>query len=109
MNPTALFADEWSLEMNSKDFRAGFLRFVLLGDVPGDSLDCAQSLIGAGRYRGGDQRRGAVLRDFAGDRSQRGASSLHNVVPAGPVDVHVDEAGNGGLVGCENFLGPRRQ
>src|SRR5260370_5136333 len=106
MNAAALFADEGPLEMDPEDFRAGFLRFVLLGHVSGDSFDGTESLFCAGCYRGGDQRCGAVLRDFPGDGAQRRASSLHDIVAAGPVDMQIDEAGNGGLVGCENFLGP---
>ena len=39
MNSAALFADEGTLEMDSQDFRAGFIRIVLSRDVPGDSLD----------------------------------------------------------------------
>ncbi len=109
MNAAALFADEWPLEMDPQDFCAGFLRFVLLGDVTRNSFDRAEGLIRAGRYCGGYERRGAILRDFAGDGAQRGTGSFHDIVTAGPVDMQIDEAGNGGLVGCENFLGPCRQ
>jgi len=86
-------ADEWPLEMDTQDFRAGFLRFVLLGHVSGDSFDGTESLFRAGRYRGGDQRCGAVLRDFAGDGAQRRAGSLHDIVARRPMDMQIDEAG----------------
>ncbi len=53
MHTAPLFADERSLEMDSQNFRARFLCFVLLSDVSGDSLDGAESLVRAGGYSGG--------------------------------------------------------
>ncbi len=61
MNSAALFADERPLEMDSQDFRAGFIRFVLMGDVPGDSLSGTQSFVRTRRYRGGDKGRRAIF------------------------------------------------
>ena len=82
---------------------------MLLRDVSGDSFDGAESFVRAGGYRGGDERSGAVFRDFASDGAQRAAASFHDVVAAGAVDVHVEEAGDGGLVGGANFLRSRGQ
>src|SRR5258708_29846341 len=50
MYSASLFADERTLEMNSQDFCAGFVRFVLPGDVAGDSLDRTDSLVSIGGY-----------------------------------------------------------
>src|SRR6266481_7774339 len=52
MYSATLLADEGPLEMDPQDFRARFVRFVLLRDVPGDSLDAAQARVRAARYGG---------------------------------------------------------
>ena len=109
MNSSALLADEGPLEMDPQDFRAGFVRFVLLPDVPGDSLDGAQSLVRTGRYGGGEKGGGAIFRDLVSDGPQGGASSFHHVVATGSVDVHIDKTRDGRLVRGANFLGPRGQ
>src|SRR5258708_2337488 len=109
MNSTTLLADKRSLKMDSQDLGAGLVRFVLLGDVGGDSLDRSESLIRAGCDGGGDKRRGAMFRDLASDRAKRGASSFHDVVAASAVDVHVNETRNSRLVRSDNFLRSRGQ
>src|SRR2546421_11899004 len=57
MNSATILADKGPLEMDSQDLRAGFIRFVLLADVPGDSLDGAWGFIRTSRYSGGDKGR----------------------------------------------------
>ena len=95
--------------MNSQHFCARFVGFVLLSDVSRDSLDRTESLLRAGGNRGCDESSGAIFRDFARNGAQCGVSSFHDVVAAGAVNVYVDEAGNGCLVGCANFPRPRGQ
>src|SRR5580700_5365971 len=104
MNSTPLLADKGSLEMNPQDFRARYFRFVLVRDVSRDSFDRTQSLVGAGRDCGGDERCRAVFRDLTRDGPQSSGIALHNIMAAGSVDMHVQEAGNSGLVRCANFL-----
>src|SRR5260370_3615873 len=109
MNSAALLVEKGSLEMDAQDRRAWFLRFALLSDEPGVSLDGTKSLVRAGGYGGGNERRGAIFRDLTGDGAQRGVSALHDVVAAGAMDMHVNKSGNGCLVGRANFLRPGGQ
>src|ERR1700746_877180 len=109
MNSATLFADKRSLKMDSQDLGAGLVCFVLLGDRGGHPLDGAESLVRAGCDSGGYKRRGAILRDLTGDRAKRTVGSFHDVVAAGPMDVHVNETRNGRLVRSANLLRPRRQ
>src|SRR5260370_22122179 len=109
MNSAALLADEGSLEMDPQDFRARFVRFVLLPDVPGDSLDGAQRLVRAGRRGGGEKGGGAIFRDLASDGPQGGPSSFHDVVAAGSVDVYIYKTRDCRLVRGANFLRSRGQ
>src|SRR6266478_5699888 len=109
MNSPTLLTDKRSLKMDSQNLGTRLIRFVLLGDVGCDSFDRAESLIGAGCDSGGNERRGAIFRDLAGDRAKRGASSFHDVVAASAVNVYIDESRNGRLVRGANFLRSRRQ
>src|SRR6267378_5243440 len=109
MNTAALSADERSLKMNSQDFGAGFIGFVLLPDVGGNTFDGAKGLLRAGGNRGGDKGRGAVLRDLAGDNSQCFRAAFHYVVAAGAVNVNINETGDGGFFGGADFLRTRGQ
>src|SRR5882762_7282871 len=109
MNSPTLLTDKRALKMDSQNLGAGLIRFVLLGDVGGDSFDRAESLIRAGCDGGGNERRGAIFRDLASDRAKRGFGSFHDVVAASTVDMHVNEARNGRLVRSANFLRSRGQ
>src|SRR4029077_5086267 len=109
MKSAALPTDKRSLKMDSQNLGTRLIRFVLLGDVGGDSFDRTESLIGAGCDSGGNERRGAIFRDLAGDRAKRGASSFHDVVAASAMNVHINESRNGRLVRSANFLRSRRQ
>src|SRR5260370_20911678 len=94
MNSAALLVEKGSLEMDAQDFRARFIRFALLSDEPGDSLDGTKSLVRAGGYGGGDERRGAIFRDLAGAGGQPGGIAPHVGVVAGAVHIHVHKSRN---------------
>src|SRR5882762_2706550 len=107
MNSPTLLTDKRPLKMDSQNLGAGLIRFVLSGDVGGDSFDRAEGLIRVGCDGGGNERRGAICRDLASDGAKRGVSSFHDVVAASTVDVHVNETRNGRLVRSANFLRSR--
>src|ERR1700675_726216 len=96
-------AQKWSFEMYAQHLRARFVGFMLRGDIFGNALAAAANIICAGGYRGGHERSGAVTSDGPGDNAQRLRGAFHHIAPAGAVDVHVDESGNGGFVGSVDF------
>ena len=109
MNSAALLADKRPLQVDPQNFRAGFIRFVLSRDVTSYALNGAESFIGSGCNGRGHQGGRAVFRDLASDGAHRGAASLHDVVPASTVDVHIQKPRNRRLSACANFLPPRGQ
>src|SRR5260370_28321381 len=99
MNSAALLVEKGSLEMDAQDLRAWFIRFALLSDEPGDSLDGTKSLVRAGGYGGGKERRGALFPDLTGDGAQRGVSALPDLLGARAMDMSGHKYRNTFLVG----------
>ena len=105
MNAAARGTDEWTFVVDSEDFGASFVGFVLRGDEASDAFDAAAGIFRTCGHRRRDERSGAVTRDHASDGRHRVVGAFHHVVAAGAVDVHVDEAGNGGQMRGFHFFG----
>jgi len=50
-----------------------------------------------------------MARQRAGYHAHSFTGAFHNIVTTSTMDVHIEEAGNGGGVDGRNFLGPRRE
>ena len=92
-------AEEWPLEVNAQDFRAGVSRLVLQRDVAGNALGALADVLRTGRDRSCDIRGGAVSGDGFGDGPERVFGAFHDVAATGAVDMDVQKAGSRNLVG----------
>src|ERR1700737_1632981 len=104
MHAPPCFVNERAFIVDSEDFGARFIALQLVRDESSNPFDAAARIVCTGGNRRGQERGGSVLRQSSRYSGHCLVGSLHDVVAACAMDMHVDEARYCGLSAGHNFL-----